>query len=53
MTNPKDGGAQTEVRPHNTIEVAMEDLHEAERIALEKELEEEMATARRRKLACF
>jgi hypothetical protein len=31
----------------------MEDLPEAERRALEKELEEEMAEARRRKLACF
>jgi hypothetical protein len=33
--------------------VAMEDLPEAEKIALKKELEEEMAVARRRKLACF
>jgi hypothetical protein len=31
----------------------MEDLPEAERRALEKELEEEMAEPRRRKLACF
>jgi hypothetical protein len=31
----------------------MEDLPEAERRTLEKELEEEMAEARRRKLACF
>jgi hypothetical protein len=31
----------------------MEDLPEAKKIALEKELEEEMAVARRRKLACF
>jgi hypothetical protein len=31
----------------------MEDLPEAERRALDKELEEEMAEARRRKLACF
>jgi hypothetical protein len=53
MTNPKDGGARIEVGPHNTITVAMEDLPEAEKIALEKELEEEMAAARRRKLACF
>jgi hypothetical protein len=53
MMNPKDGGAQTEVGPHNTIVVAMEDLLEAEKIALEKELEEEMATVRRSKLACF
>jgi hypothetical protein len=31
----------------------MEDLPETERRALKKELEEEMAEARRRKLACF
>jgi hypothetical protein len=31
----------------------MEDLPDAEKIALEKELEDEMAAARRRKLACF
>jgi hypothetical protein len=31
----------------------MKDLPEAEKIALEKELEDEMAAARRRKLACF
>jgi hypothetical protein len=31
----------------------MEDLPEAERRALEKELEEEMTEARRRNLACF
>jgi hypothetical protein len=53
MMNPKESGAQTEVGPHNTIGMAMEDLPEAERMALEKELEEEMAEARRRKLACF
>jgi hypothetical protein len=53
MMNPKDSVARTEVGPHNTIGVAMEDLPEAERRALEKELEEEMAEARRRKLACF
>jgi hypothetical protein len=29
--NPKDGGARTEVGPHNTIRVAMEDLPKAER----------------------
>jgi hypothetical protein len=51
--NPKDGGARIEVGPHNTIVVAMEVLPEAEKIALEKELEEDMAAARRRKLACF
>jgi hypothetical protein len=53
MTNPKDSVAWTEVGPHNTIGVAMEDLPEVERRALEKELKEEMAEARRRKLACF
>jgi hypothetical protein len=53
MMNPKDSGARTEVGPHNTIAVAMEDLPKVEKIALEKELEEEMAAARRRKLACF
>jgi hypothetical protein len=51
-TNPKDGGARTEVGPYNTIMVAMEVLLEAEKIALEKELEEEMA-ATRRKPVCF
>jgi hypothetical protein len=35
------------------IGVAMEDLLEAERKALEKELEEEMAEVRRKKLTCF
>jgi hypothetical protein len=53
MTNPKEGGAWTDVRPHNTIGVAMADLPEAERRTLEKELEVEMAEARRRKLASF
>jgi hypothetical protein len=52
MPNPKDSVAWTKVWPHNTIRVAMEDLLEAERRVLEKELEEEMAEARR-KLACF
>jgi hypothetical protein len=52
MMNPKDSAARTEVRPHNTIGVEMEDLLEAERRALEKKLEEEMAEGRR-KLACF
>jgi hypothetical protein len=51
MTNLIDSDARTEVGPHNTIGVAMEDLPEAERIVLEKELEEEMDEARRRKLA--
>jgi hypothetical protein len=53
MMNPKDGGAWTKVGPHNTIMVVMEDLPEAERIALEKELKEEMSAARRRKVTCF
>jgi hypothetical protein len=53
MMNPKDSAALTDVGPHNTIGVAMEDLPEAERRALEKEVEEEMVEARRRKLACF
>jgi CHAD domain-containing protein len=53
MMNPKDGGDWTEVGPHNTTGVALEDLPEAEKIALEKGLEEEMATTRRRKLVCF
>jgi hypothetical protein len=53
MMNPKDSAARTKVGPHNMIRVAMEDLPEAERRALEKELEEEMPEARRRKLACF
>jgi hypothetical protein len=35
------------------ISVAMEDLLEAERAALKKALQEEMATTRRRKLTCF
>jgi hypothetical protein len=49
----KDGTAHTEIRQHNTIGVVMEDLPEAERLTLKKELQEEMATARRRKLTCF
>jgi hypothetical protein len=53
MLNPKESGARTEVGPHNTIGVARKDLPEEERRALEKELGEEMAEARRRKLACF
>jgi hypothetical protein len=53
MMNPKESGSRTEVGPHNTIGVVMEDPPEVERRALEKELEEEMAEVRRRKLACF
>jgi hypothetical protein len=43
MTNPKESGARTKVGPHNTINVAIEDLPEAGRRALKKELEEEEA----------
>jgi hypothetical protein len=53
MMNLKESGAQTEVGPHNTIGVALEDLPEAERRALEKELKEEMAEARGKKLTHF
>jgi hypothetical protein len=53
MMNPTDNAARTEVGPHNTIGVVMEDLPEAERRALKKELEEEMTKARRRKVVCF
>jgi hypothetical protein len=53
MMNPKDGGAWMVVGPYNMIGVVMEDLPEVERIALEKQLEEETAAARLRKLACF
>ncbi len=52
MKTPRESGAQTEVGPHNTIGVAMEDLPEAKRVTLEKELQEEFV-GRRRKLACF
>jgi hypothetical protein len=38
MMNPKESGARTEVGPHNIIGVAMEDLPQAERRVLEKEL---------------
>jgi hypothetical protein len=38
---------------HNTIGVAMEDLPEAARRVLEKELEEQTVEASRRKLTCF
>jgi hypothetical protein len=51
--NSKDGGAWTEVGPHSMIRVAMEDLPEAERISLEKELKEETVVARRRKHTYF
>jgi hypothetical protein len=52
MMTSKDGTARTEIGQHNTIGVVMEDLPEAERAALEKELQEEVAVVRR-KLACF
>jgi hypothetical protein len=53
MMTSKDGPAHTEIDQHNTISMAMEDLPEAESVALKKELQEEMATARSRKLVCF
>jgi hypothetical protein len=53
MTTSKDGTAHTEIRQHNTINVAMEDLPKVERAALEKELQEEMAATSWRKLTCF
>jgi hypothetical protein len=53
MTTSKDGTAHTEIGQHNTISGAMEDLPEAKRTSLEKELQEGMAAARRRKLAYF
>jgi hypothetical protein len=53
MMNPKESGARAEVGPHNKIGVAMEDLPKVETWVLEKELKEEMAEVRRRKLLCF
>jgi hypothetical protein len=53
MMTSKDGTAHMEIGQHNTISMALGDLPEAERMALEKELQEEMAAARRRKLMCF
>jgi hypothetical protein len=50
MMNLKESGSWNEVGPHNTIGVAMEDLPEAERRVLEKELGEEMVKVSRRKL---
>jgi hypothetical protein len=43
MTTSKDGTAYTEIGQHNVISVVMEDLLEAKRVALQKELQEEMA----------
>jgi hypothetical protein len=37
----------------NTINVMMEDLTEEDQIEVERQLEEEMAEVRRKKLACF
>jgi hypothetical protein len=53
MTNLMESGAQTKVGPRNTIGMAMEDVPEAKWRALEKELEEEIAEVRGKKLACF
>jgi hypothetical protein len=53
MMTSKDGPAPTEIGQHNMIDMAMEDLLEAERVALDMELQEEMAATRRRKLTCF
>jgi hypothetical protein len=53
MMTSKDGPAHTEIGHRNMISVAMEDLPKAERAALDKELQEEMVAARRRKLTCF
>jgi hypothetical protein len=53
MMTSKDGLARTKIEQHNMISVVMEDLPEAERAALEKELQEELAAARSRKLTCF
>jgi hypothetical protein len=58
MADPKGSKATTtvggaSVQARNTIAVAMEDLAEANRKELEKELEEEMVERRRKKLACF
>jgi hypothetical protein len=58
MADPKGskGGTTMDgvnVQTRNAILVEMEDLAEADRKELERELKEEMAKARRRKLACF
>jgi hypothetical protein len=58
MTDPKGSkGAPSAdgagVQAKNTILVAMEDLIEADRKELERELEEEMAQRHQKKLACF
>jgi hypothetical protein len=38
MMTLKDGPTRAEIGQHNTIDVVMEDLLEAERVTLEKEL---------------
>jgi hypothetical protein len=58
MTDPKGAKALASadaagVNTRNTINVAMEDLIEEDRKEIERELEEEMAERRKRKLACF
>jgi hypothetical protein len=56
MADPKGSkGAMAAdgIQARNTIAVAMEDLTKPDRKELEKELEEEMAKRRRKKLACF
>jgi hypothetical protein len=50
MTTSKDGLARMKIGHHNFIGMAMEDLPE---VALLRDLQEEMAAARRRKLTCF
>jgi hypothetical protein len=58
MADPKGSKAATTadgagVHAKNAINVAMEDLVKADRKEVEKEIEEELAEIRRRKLACF
>jgi hypothetical protein len=58
MVDPKEARVSAtvdnvSVRVKNTINVAMEDLSEDDRKAVEQELEREMAELWRRKLACF
>jgi hypothetical protein len=49
-TTPTDGAG---VDARSLINVAMEDLTEEDRRVVERELEEEMAERRHKKLACF
>jgi hypothetical protein len=53
MMTLKDGTTHIDIEQHNMICMVMLDLPEAERAALEKELQEEMGATRRRKLTCF